>query len=166
MVVSAVLLALAAASAGRVEETGDRLQVALPFLALGCAVANGEGAAFVARYGVMFVSLHGMKRAFGQAPFNIRPHGGGQGMPSGHTATAALGASRLVGGCLQGNPVAQAITVLAAGFTGGSRLTVGAHDIWQVLAGAVLGLLCDRVPGGALRRGLGRLAFRRGGRRR
>jgi membrane-associated phospholipid phosphatase len=146
-VVMAVIVTVVANAGGKVEKTGDDLQVALPLLAWGCAAANGDGVEYLGRYAVMFLSVHGMKRAFGDAAFNQRPNGGGLGMPSAHTSTAALGASRLVGDCLAGNPVAQAASVLAAGFVGASRVDVGAHTIWQVLAGAILGLVCDRAFG-------------------
>jgi hypothetical protein len=55
----------------------------------------------------------------------------------------------MVSDCLAGQPVAQAVSVLAAGFVGASRIEAGAHDIWQVLAGIVLGLVCDRAFRGA-----------------
>lgn len=145
LLISGVLIAIVLLTGGRVEKTGDRLQIALPVLALGCAAANGEAVEYGLRYLVMFGLAHGSKAALGNEPINRRPHGGGKGMPSAHTSTAALGASRLVGDCLSGNPVAQVIAILGTGLVGGSRIAVGAHDLWQVLAGAVLGLACDRV---------------------
>lgn len=160
--ISAVIVAVVLLTAGRVEKTGDRLQVALPLLAWGCAAANGEATEFALRYGAMYVLAHGTKAALGDEPINRRPHGGGRGMPSAHTSTAALGASRLIGDCLSGNPVAQAVTVLGAGLVGGSRIAVGAHDLWQVLAGAILGLGCDRLArrGSRLRRWIAGLSAR------
>jgi membrane-associated phospholipid phosphatase len=171
LIVPGVILAVAASAAGLAEKTGDRLQVALPLLGWGCAAANGDGLEYAGRYLVMFGLAHGSKRVLGEAPINRRPHGGGQGMPSAHSSTAALGASRLVSDCLAGQPVAQAVSVLAAGFVGASRISAGAHDIWQVLAGIILGLVCDRACRGAfgglaarLRRWLPRLRPGRGGR--
>lgn len=147
IIVLAVIGIVAAMSQGKVEKTGDNLQVALPLLAWGCAAANGDGVEYLGRYLVMFAAAHTAKRAFGDAAFNIRPNGGDHGMPSAHTATAVLGASRLVSDCLAGNLVVQSAAILSAGFVGASRIDAGAHTIWQVLFGAILGLLCDRAFG-------------------
>lgn len=127
------------------ERYGDRLQIALPVLALTCSALTGEAPEFALRYGVMFLTVHGTKRALGDAAVNKRPHGGSEGMPSAHTSTAVLGASALVHDCLKGSPVAQGTVLLAAGFTGASRIEVGAHSIWQVLVGAIWGWVCDRA---------------------
>ena len=154
------IVALVVATSERDQEIiGDNLQVALPLIALGCEVANGSGVEYFGRYLVMFTGLRTTKVALGDNPINIRPHGGGQGFPSGHTATAAFGAGSLVGTCLKTNPVAQTVAILAAGFTGASRIEARAHDIWQVMAGAVWGLICNF----AFRRaGPGRRAIRAG----
>jgi membrane-associated phospholipid phosphatase len=149
LIVVAALAAVAGVTAPRAERYGDNLQIALPILALGCSVLNGEALEYTGRYVVMFVGIHGTKRALGDVAINRRPGGSLQGMPSGHTATAAFGASALVQSCLLRQPAAQAVVILAAAFTGASRISSGAHTIWQVLAGAIWGLLCDR----ALRRG-------------
>lgn len=129
----------------RADRYGDNLQIALPLLALMCEANANRGAEFVLRYGVMFTAAHGTKRALDEADFNRRPNGGGHGFPSAHTSTAVLGASALVRGCLRSNPLAQAVVLVGAGFVGSSRIEAGAHDIWQVLGGALLGLTCDRA---------------------
>lgn len=152
LLIPAAILAVAASAGGRIEKTGDRLQVGLPVLAWGCAAANGRGIEYLGRYLVMFAAAHGTKQALGDLPLNRRPRGGAGGMPSAHSSTAALGASRLVSDCLTGAPAAQATAILAAGFVGGSRLVVGAHDIWQVMAGMMLGLICDRAGARAFAR--------------
>lgn len=145
--VLAVIVGITWAAGGKSEKTGDNLQIALPLLAWGCAAANGDGAEYLGRYLVMFFAAHGMKRVSGAAEFNQRPDGGSHGMPSAHTSTAVLGASRLVGDCVGGNPIVQSVVVLGAGFVGASRIDAGAHTIWQVLSGAILGLVCDRAFG-------------------
>lgn len=147
VVVLGVIAIVAALSQGKVEKTGDNLQIALPLLAWGCAAANGDGVEYLGRYLVMFAAAHGAKRAFGDAEFNKRPHGGEHGMPSAHTSTAVLGASRLVSDCVAGNVFVQSAAILSAGFVGASRIDAGAHTIWQVLFGAILGLVCDRAFG-------------------
>lgn len=149
LAIMAILALVLAATEPRAERYGDNMQIALPLLALGCSVLNGEGIEYVGRYLVMFTGLHGTKRALGDAAFNMRPNGGQEGMPSGHTATAAFGASTLVQHCIVGHPAARAAVILAAGFTGASRIDANKHTIWQVLAGAIWGIICDM----ALRRG-------------
>lgn len=154
------------------ERYGDRLQVALPVMAWGCEALNGRAAEYLLRYVVMFTAAHGSKRVLGDAAFNIRPDGGGHGFPSAHTSTAVLGASSLVHECLGGHPFVQGATIIAAGFVGASRIEAERHDIWQVLAGALLGWGVDRAfrrPGPGRHRigralaALGALARRRRG---
>lgn len=136
-------LALVAVITSRdVERYGDNYQIALPILALGCEVLNGQALAYAGRYAVMFIGLHGTKRALGDAQIAHRPRGGLKGFPSGHTATAAFGAAQLVKSCVIAAPIAQSAVILAAAFTGTSRVEAGAHDIWQVLAGAIWGIIC------------------------
>lgn len=124
---------------------GDTLQIVLPVLAWGCSATKGNGRDFAMRFVAMFAAAHGSKSLLGDTPLNQRPSGRGRGFPSGHTGAAALGASSLVHDCLQGSAGAQALVVIAAAFVGASRIEVGAHDIWQVLAGAVLGWAADRA---------------------
>ena len=145
VIIPAVLALTVALTPPVAERYGDRLQIALPILALGCSAITGEAAEFAVRYGVMFLGAHATKRSLGDAPMNVRPHGGLQGMPSAHTSTAVLGASALVSDCLKGSPVAQGAVLLAAGFTGASRIESRSHTIWQVLAGAIWGWVCDRA---------------------
>lgn len=124
---------------------GDNLQVALPVMAWGCSALNGSGGEFATRFFAMLAVVHGSKAALGEAGINQRPSGGDKGFPSGHTAAAAIGASALVHECIQGHPVAKAVVVLAAAFVGGSRIDAGKHDVWQVLAGGLLGWGADRL---------------------
>ncbi len=136
------LLALAVAlSAPDAERIGDRLQIALPVAALGCAVATGGVGDYLLRLAVLEVGIHGTKAALGELELNRRPNGGGRGFPSGHTAAASFGAVRLVQHCVSASPLVQGAVLLAAAFTGASRIEAGAHDIWQVLAGALWGWL-------------------------
>jgi membrane-associated phospholipid phosphatase len=142
---AAVLVAVILSSPPHAGRLGDRLQVALPMLAWACAGSQRRGHDFFLRYAAMFTAAHGSKIALGGLPVNQRPRGDGRGFPSAHTSTAALGASRLVADCLHGHPFMQGAVVLSAAFVGGSRIIVNAHDMVQVLAGAVLGIACDRV---------------------
>lgn len=127
------------------ERIGDNLQIALPLLAWGCEAMNGNGPEYLLRYAVMFTTLHGTKRLLDDAEINHRPNGGLHGFPSGHTSTAVFGASSLVQSCVLDQPVVKGIVLASAAFVGTSRVASTWHDIWQVLAGALLGWVCDRA---------------------
>jgi membrane-associated phospholipid phosphatase len=152
-VVVAALALVALTTARDVERYGDNYQIALPILALGCEAINGQALNYLGRYAIMFVGLHGTKRGLGDAPIAHRPRGGLEGFPSGHTATATFGAAKLAQSCLKGAPVVQTAVILAAAYTGASRIEAGAHDIWQVMAGAIWGIICaiGFMPGSASR---------------
>ena len=121
------------------ERLGDNLQIALPLMGLGCAMAQGQGVQYFGRYLVLEAGIKIPKYALGNAEINLRPNGRDRGFPSGHTAAASFGAAGLVKSCLQASPVGQSIAILGAGFTGTSRVEAGKHTIWQVLAGALWG---------------------------
>lgn len=137
------VLGVIAVTAPSPERLGDRYQVALPILALGCEVANGSGLEYVGRYVVMFIGVHGSKQALGSTPINHRPKGGLEGFPSGHMATATFGATSLIQSCVTKAPVAQIAVALAAGYTGGSRIETRWHTLTQVIAGAIWGIICS-----------------------
>lgn len=147
------------------ERLGDRLQVVLPVLGLGCAVANGTWLEYAARFGLLEGAVHGTKALTDGTQLGTRPDGGGKGFPSGHTAAATFGASALVHTCLRRHPVAAGAAVISAAFTGASRIEAQRHDIWQVLAGWLLGWAVERgfrsQAAGLLRRRSRRLKARR-----
>lgn len=142
--VLAVLILTLFAGEKQIESLGDRYQYALPLLALGCSISNGQTVDYLVRYTVQLAIVHGSKNALGDMPINQRPRGGLQGMPSGHTATAAFGASNLVHECIEKSSAVKVLVVATAMFVGGSRIESGAHDIWQVLLGVLVGWGCDR----------------------
>ena len=133
------------------ERYGDNLQIALPLAGLGCAVLTGGAGEYFLRFTGAWIVLHSSKRGLGEPEFNLRPGGGGHGFPSGHTTAAVFGASALVNECLTRAPLVKTAVIVAAGFTGASRIEAGAHDIWQVLAGVLLGLFFERVLRGKSR---------------
>lgn len=142
--VMAVLCLTVILSDNRAEKYGDQFQIVLPLTGLACAVATGQGGSYFLRYWGMWFTMHGTKRALGEAEVNARPRGGYEGFPSGHTSSAAFGASFLVFDCLRNAPVAQTAVILTAGFTGASRMEANAHDIWQVFAGILLAIAWER----------------------
>ena len=121
------------------ERIGDRFQITLPLFALACAAAEGRAVQLVGRYVLLEVFIKTPKHTLGMTPINVRPNGKDAGFPSGHTAVATFGATALVQSCLKDSPSAQAVAIMAAGFTGASRISSDNHNIWQVLAGAILG---------------------------
>lgn len=127
------------------ERIGDSVQVALPMLGWGCAAVNGKATEYAVRFIAMWVATHGTKHGLMQAPINIRPNGGDQGFPSGHTSASVYGASALVHDCVTASPWVQGAVILSAGFVGASRIEADKHDIWQVLAGALYGWIGDRA---------------------
>lgn len=142
----AVVMALVALGAEKdVEKQGDAFQIALPVAALACSLTNGQALGFLARYGVQLVLVHGPKNLLAEAAINQRPNGGFRGLPSGHSATAMLGASNLAFECFRGHPIVQAGAFALAGFVGYSRVEADAHYPWQVLAGFLIGFVCDRA---------------------
>ncbi|MEO1562130.1 MAG: phosphatase PAP2 family protein [Pseudomonadota bacterium] len=147
LIVVTVTLALTAVlSAPRgVEKIGDNLQIALPLLGWGCSIINGQGADYFVRFLTLNVFIHGSKQGLGYAEINMRPNGGDEGFPSGHTSAAAFGASNLIYMCVQKNHWVQGAVLISAAFVGGSRIEANKHDMWQVLAGMFLGWLTDRL---------------------
>ena len=127
------------------ERIGDQVQIALPMVAWGCSAVNGKATEYAVRFVAMWLATHGTKHGLMQAPINIRPNGGDQGFPSGHTSASVYGASALVHDCVTGNPWVQGAVILSAGFVGASRIEAQKHDIWQVLAGALYGWIGDRA---------------------
>lgn len=132
---------------GDVERMGDRLQFALPVAGLVCAAANGHALKYTIRFASTMAVVHTFKRGLGDAEINLRPSGGLQGFPSGHTAAAVFGASYLVHDCIQRNKLMQGVAIFSGAYVGASRIEAGKHFLFQVLAGALLGWLGERAAG-------------------
>jgi membrane-associated phospholipid phosphatase len=159
----AVFLALSLlATERRAESYGDTLQVVLPLAGLGCSIVNGDAVEYVGRYAAMWLTVRGSKLMV-SGGLGDRPHGGREGFPSGHTSSAAFGASALVFSCLEGAPLLKTAIVFGGAYTGASRMEVNAHDIWQVLSGGIWGVFFERVlrRPGPLRRRAARIFSRR-----
>jgi membrane-associated phospholipid phosphatase len=163
--ISIFLVVSLLATERRAEPYGDTLQVVLPLAGLGCSVINGDAFEYLGRFAAMWLTVRLTKQATAEG-LGERPHGGRYGFPSAHTSSAVFGASYLVFRCADGSPVFKTGVVLAAAFTGGSRMEVRAHDVWQILAGALWGLAFERLlrRPGPLRDRIARLFRRRGAR--
>lgn len=118
---------------------GSALQVILPLIALGCAATRGETFESLGRFIVLQIGIKGPKYLIGERPISLRPDGGQNGFPSGHTAVATFGAVQMIKHCSALHPVTKAAGIAAAAFTGGSRIESGRHSLWQTMAGAVWG---------------------------
>jgi len=139
---TALLLALTliiVASGRNSERVGDYIQVFLPVTGLFCAAAQGQGVQYFGRYLVLEAGIKLPKFMLGDLPINQRPNGGSAGFPSGHTAAATFGAVGLMQSCLKSSAPSQVVVIMAAGFTGGSRIDADRHTVWQALAGAIWG---------------------------
>jgi len=127
------------------ERWGDRLAWSLPILAGGCSVVTGTWPELLVRFAAMEAVVQGAKSGLGEQDINARPRGGYRGFPSAHSAHAAFGASALAQDCVAGFPLIRAGLVVAAAFTGASRVDAGAHNAWQVLAGWIIGFGFERL---------------------
>ncbi len=119
------------------ETSGDILQFALPVTAIASTLFYpGDDKPhwqFVKSYAVTVISVHTLKRLIDKP----RPNGGHFGFPSGHTASAFSGAAFLQKH--YGWKIGIAAYLLA-GFTGYTRINARQHDIYDVLAGAGIGI--------------------------
>ncbi|EBA02604.1 Phosphoesterase, PA-phosphatase related protein [Rhodobacterales bacterium HTCC2150] len=140
-----ILILTVLVSEKRAERYGDNFQIVLPLMALGCNVVNGSAGEYFVRYLGMFFTTHGFKRGLGEIPLNTRPNGKTHGFPSGHTSTAVFGASSLVSDCITSSPIVKGVVIVTAGFVGASRIESENHNIWQVLAGVLVGWFWDRA---------------------
>ncbi len=149
----AALLGIIIVASPSEEKIGDRLQAVAPIVGLVCAFEIGAAKDYTIRYLAGLSTVHTIKNALPDRGINLRPDGGGNGFPSGHTYSSVYGASFLIRKCSRRLPYIGAIAGLGAGFTALSRVDSGHHTIWQVFFGALFGIAFD-------------VAFRRKSRRR
>lgn len=133
------------AHADGLETAGDVLKYALPGAAAVCAWQQERLASYATGFGVMALTVEGLKQGLGDAAINERPNGGSHGFPSGHTAAAASGATDLSLSCAPGNPWVAAGTAAAVVLVGASRIDADEHDFFQVLAGAAIGFFSTGI---------------------
>ncbi|TPE53200.1 phosphatase PAP2 family protein [Amaricoccus solimangrovi] len=138
-------LAPAGARADGLDTAGDVLKYALPGAAAVCAWKQERLASYATGFGVMALSVEGLKYGLGDSGINERPNGESHGFPSGHTAAAASGATDLSLNCAPGNPWVAAGTAAATVLVGASRIDTDEHDLVQVLAGAAIGFFSTGI---------------------
>ena len=120
-----------------IETTGDVLLFALPITALGSSIIVGDGQGtwqFTKGFLLNQTLTVGLKIIVKKQRPNMENY---NAFPSGHTSTVFQSASFIQKryGWKYGIPA-----YLLAGFTGYSRLNAEKHDIYDVLAGAVIGI--------------------------
>ena len=144
---AAMCVALPAQAGDAVERAGDVGEILLPVTALAATALHkdGEGArSLVKAYASTLAVVYTLKYTVDRQ----RPDGGGHSFPSGHAASAFVGASFLQRryGWRYGAPA-----YAAAGFVAWSRVHADRHHASDVIAGAALGtfanvLFTDRKP--------------------
>jgi len=123
-----------------IEKSGDLIQIGLPVIAFGSTFFfqsdDKPHWQFAKAMGVSFFSTHALKRIINKE----RPNGGNHAFPSGHTSAAFTGASFIQKryGWKYGIP-----SYILASYVGFSRIHANKHDIYDVIAGAVLGTACS-----------------------
>lgn len=128
--------ALALDSGDQIRSLGDDLQIALPAMAFSLTAIHRDkiGAFQFLKAGLTDTSVTlALKYTFP----DVRPNGGPNSFPSGHTSISFTAAEfmRKRYGWKFGLPA-----YLAAGFVGFSRLDCKAHDFDDVAVGAVIGI--------------------------
>ena len=120
-----------------IENSGDYFAVGLPVVALASTLAWRDGQQATLQFAKSMVTsawtTHVLKRAVDKA----RPGGGTHSWPSGHTSSAFIGAAFLQvrHGWGVGFPA-----YLLAGYVGWTRVYARAHDSWDVVGGAIVGI--------------------------
>lgn len=131
-----------------VEDVGDILQWLLPVIGLTVAVSSSVKESslllqwFYATGGQAVLSTL-LKYIFNFTTLGVRPNGGENSMPSGHTTSAFAGASFA---SFAGAPIWFSIVLfLLAAFTGFTRIYANKHYLKDVIAGACLGTTVSAV---------------------
>jgi membrane-associated phospholipid phosphatase len=131
------------AVADEIETAGDVLQYGVPAVGLAATAWLRDGTGFKQFVGTALVAetwVWTLKLVVDEK----RPSGGGRGFPSGHSATAALGAGFVHRryGLLPALPL-YGLT----GFVGWSRHDAGAHRTLDIVAGIAIGMGTAMVIG-------------------
>ena len=119
------------------EQSGDVLQFVLPATALGSTFIYPDNDhphwQFLKTYATSIVSVYTLKYIVDET----RPNGGHLSFPSGHTASAFSGAAflQMRYGWKIGLPA-----YLLASYVGYTRIKAQKHYIWDVAAGAAIGI--------------------------
>ena len=120
-----------------IENSGDFFAIALPVAALTSTLVWKDDQKATLQFAkttvTSFAVTHVLKRVINKT----RPNGGDHAWPSGHTSSAFSGAAFLQRrhGWRVGVPA-----YLLAGYVGWTRVNADAHDYWDCMGGAIVGI--------------------------
>ena len=120
-----------------VETSGDVLATALPVAALISTLVWKDDQPATLQFAKTIVTSFGVTHVLKRVVNKPRPNGGDHAWPSGHTSSAFSGAAflQIRHGWRVGIPA-----YLLAGYVGWTRVYVDAHDYWDFLGGAIIGV--------------------------
>ena len=120
-----------------VETSGDILATALPAAALISTLVWKDDQPATLQFAKTIVTSFGVTHVLKRVVDKPRPNGGDHAWPSGHTSSAFTGAAvlQIRHGWTVGIPA-----YLLAGYVGWTRVYVDAHDYWDFLGGAIIGV--------------------------
>ena len=120
-----------------VETSGDVLATALPVAALISTLVWKDDQPATLQFAETIVTSFGVTHVLKRVVDKPRPNGGDHAWPSGHTSSAFTGAAvlQIRHGWTVGIPA-----YLLAGYVGWTRVYVDAHDYWDFLGGAIIGV--------------------------
>ncbi len=120
-----------------VETSGDILATALPAAALISTLVWKDDQPATLQFAETIVTSFGVTHVLKRVVNKPRPNGGDHAWPSGHTSSAFSGAAflQIRHGWRVGIPA-----YLLAGYVGWTRVYVDAHDYWDFLGGAIIGV--------------------------
>lgn len=127
----------------RLRDLGDIFQYAVPWAALLWVALDGDQQAawrwlYIGL--VNAIATQVLKQLFNYTKFGMRPDGGMESMPSGHTSSAFMGAFFFY---FQYSLSAAILPLIFATLTGYSRIFAKRHWPRDVIAGALLALLVN-----------------------
>ena len=120
-----------------IEASGDFLATALPAAALASTLIWKDDQRATLQFGMTMVTSFAVTHVLKRVVDKPRPNGGKYAWPSGHTSSAFSGAAflQIRHGWTVGAPA-----YLLAGYVGWTRTHVDAHDYWDFLGGAIVGI--------------------------
>ena len=124
-------------STDNVELSGDILATALPAAALASTLIWKDDQRATLQFAMTMVTSFAVTHVLKRVVDKPRPNGGNHAWPSGHTSSAFSGAAflQIRHGWRVGVPA-----YLLAGYVGWTRVYADAHDYWDFLGGAIVGI--------------------------
>jgi len=120
-----------------IENSGDFFATALPVAALTSTLVWQDDEQATLQFAKAIVTSFGVTHVLKRVVNKPRPNGSDHAWPSGHTSSAFTGAAflQIRHGWTVGVPA-----YLLAGYVGWTRVYANAHDYWDFLGGAIVGI--------------------------